>query len=68
MSDFEQALRVLALLPGSGTPYPQGRVAGLRRIYVRKIACHIYCTFDEDEVIVRGLWGAFRRRGPRLNS
>ena len=68
VSEFEQALRVLALLPGSGTPYPQAGVAGLRRIYVRKIACHIYYTFDEHEVIVRALWGALRGHGPELNS
>lgn len=67
VTELEQALRVLALLPGAGTSYPQAGVAGLRRIYVRKVACHLYYTFDEHEVIVRALWGARRRRGPRLN-
>lgn len=66
VTEFEEALRVLALLPGAGGAYPQAGVAGLRRIYLRKVACHIYYTFDEHEVIVRALWGARRRRGPRL--
>lgn len=66
VEDFEQALRVLALLPGSGTSYPQAGVSGLRRLYVRKIACHLYYTFDEREVIVRALWGARGGRGPEL--
>jgi plasmid stabilization system protein ParE len=63
-AEFEEALRILALLPGAGTSYPQADVAGLRRIYLRKVACHIYYTFDEQEVIVRALWGAHRGSGP----
>jgi len=65
-SELEQALKVLAGLPGAGTLYPQAGVAGLRRIYLRKVACHIYYTFDEHEVIVRALWGARRDKGPLL--
>lgn len=67
VTELEQALRVLALLPGAGTPYAPAGVAGLRRIYVRKVACHLYYTFDDQHVIIRALWGARRRRGPRLN-
>ena len=67
VAEFEQALRVLALLPGAGTSYPQAAVPGLRRICVPKVACHIYYTFDEGSVIVRALWGAHRERGPRLS-
>ena len=66
-SELEHAFRVVALLPGAGTPYPQAAVAGLRRVYVGKIACHLYYTFDEHEVVVRALWGARRRRGPRVD-
>ena len=63
-TELEQALKILAVLPGAGTSYPQAMVTGLRRIYLRKVACHIYYTFDEHEVIVRALWGAKRGRGP----
>ena len=66
VSEFEEAIRVLAILPGAGTAYPQGGIVGLRRLYIRKVACHLYYTFDESDVIVRALWGARRRRGPRL--
>ena len=66
VTEFEQALRLLVLLPGAGTSYLQAGVAGLRRIYIPKVACHLYYTFDEHGVIVRALWGARRRRGPRL--
>ena len=65
-TEFEDALRILAVLPGAGTSYPHSNVAGLRRIYLRKVACHIYYTFDEQEVIVRALWGARRSHGPSV--
>jgi hypothetical protein len=61
---LDQALKVVAILPGAGTTYSLSAVPGLRRFYLRKTGCHIYYTFDEDEVIVRALWGARRRRGP----
>lgn len=64
--DLEKALRILALFPGVGTPYEQAGVVGLRRLYVRKVDCHLYYTFDEREVIIRALWGARRRRAPRI--
>jgi hypothetical protein len=65
-ADIETALRILAFLPGVGTLYEQAGVADLRRLYLRKIDCHLYYTFDEHEVIVRALWGARRRRPPLI--
>ncbi|MGH8546636.1 MAG: hypothetical protein ACREX3_24075 [Gammaproteobacteria bacterium] len=63
---MEAALRILALLPGAGTPYTEASIVGLRRVYLPKLACHLYYTFDEHEVVVRALWGARRRRGPQI--
>jgi len=63
-TEIEEALKILAVLPGAGTSYLHADVVGLRRIYLRKVACHIYYTFDEHEVIVRALWGARRGKGP----
>lgn len=65
-AELETALRILALLPGVGTPYAEAGVVGLRRLYLRKIDCHLYYTFDEHEVVVRALWGARRRRPPHI--
>ena len=64
-SELEEAIRVLSLLPGAGTPYALADIPELRRLYLRKLTCHLYYTFDEHEVIVRALWGARRRRDPR---
>ena len=65
-TELENAVDVLALLPGAGSPYPHTAVANLRRLYLRKLACHLYYTFDDDTVIVRALWGARREHGPPL--
>ena len=47
--------------PGVGSSYP--RVPGMRRIFLERVAVHVYFTFDGDRVIVRAVWGARRRRG-----
>jgi plasmid stabilization system protein ParE len=64
--EVEQALKIVATLPGAGTPYAQAPVPGVRRIYIRRVVAHLYYTFDDDEVIIRALWGARRERGPRI--
>ena len=66
VQELEQALKVIAALPGAGTLYAQSPVPGVRRIYLRRVAAHLYYTFDNDQVIVRSLWGARRERGPRI--
>ena len=63
-AELERAIGILALLPGAGTLYRDAGVVGLRRLYLPKIGCHLYYTFDAHDVIVRALWGARRRRGP----
>ena len=66
-TELEQAVRVLSVLPGAGTPYDKTKVAGLRRLFIRPLGFHLYYTFDDREVIVRALWGARRERGPQLS-
>jgi plasmid stabilization system protein ParE len=65
-TELESAIQLAAVLPGAGTPYTKGSTPKLRRLYVRKLTCHLYYTFDDQEVIVRALWGAKRERGPNL--
>ena len=66
-SELEEALRILAFLPGAGTIYAEACVDGLRRLYPRKVVCHVYYTFDEHDAIVRAFWGARRGHGPFSN-
>ena len=64
--ELENALRILAVLPGAGTLYTQSGAPGLRRLYLRRVSCHLYYTFDDELVIVRAMWGARLERGPDL--
>ena len=64
--ELAAAVQILALLPGASSPYVHATITGLRRLYLEKLGCRLYYTFDGDEVIVRALWGARRQRGPRL--
>lgn len=65
-TELEEAVRLVAHMPGAGTRYPDAGVVGLRRLYLPKISCHIYYTHDDDQVVIRALWGARRERGPKL--
>ena len=47
--ELEQALKIVATLPGAGTPYAPSPVAGVRRIYLRRVVAHLYYTFDDTE-------------------
>lgn len=62
------ALNLLALLPGIGTPYELSPVPGVRRLYLDKVACHLYYSYDDEQVIIRSLWGATRGRGPSFGA
>jgi plasmid stabilization system protein ParE len=65
-TELEAATRLIAVFPGAGTPYASARVAGLRRLYLDKLGCHLYYTLDDNDVIVHAFWGARRERGPTL--
>jgi plasmid stabilization system protein ParE len=63
-SDLDRAIEMIAKLPGVGSSYAP--VPGMRRIFLERVGVHLYFTFDGEAVIVRAIWGARRRRGPRL--
>lgn len=65
-AEIARAIEIIATLPGAGTLYPGSSTGELRRVFIRKLNCHVYYTFDDEEVIVRALWGARRERGPLL--
>jgi hypothetical protein len=64
--ELEQAVKIVAMLPGAGGVYSRSPVPGVRRVYLRRIALHLYHTFDDKAVVIRALWGARRERGPQL--
>jgi len=64
--ELEQAFAQISTLPGSGARYRVVNISGLRRLYLRKIDCHLYYSADERTVLVQALWGARRGRGPLI--
>jgi hypothetical protein len=64
--ELEQALKIVAILPGAGAVYASSPIPGVRRVYLRRLALHLYYTYGENEVIIRAVWGARRKHGPQL--
>lgn len=38
----------------------------VRRVLLKKTASHVYFGINGDELVVLSVWGARRRRGPKL--
>jgi hypothetical protein len=68
VTEFEEALRHLAAAPGVGQRYRRLGGKLIQRLLMPKTRCHVYYFHDvERKVIeVHSIWGARRRRGPRL--
>ena len=66
VEELEQALKVVAVLPGAGTLYARSPIPAVRRVYLRRVALHLYYTSNDDIFLVRAPWGARRERGPQL--
>ena len=66
--ELEQALKIVAILPGAGSLYAKSPIPNVRRAYLRRVGLHLYYTFNDDDVIVRALWAARREHGPELKG
>ena len=42
--ELDEALKIVAMLPGAGTVYASSPVPGVRRVYLRRVALHLYYT------------------------
>lgn len=70
VTELDRALRRLANDPQAGRKYERHRVAGIRRLLLRRSRYHVYYQHDDaaDQVHVLAVWGAERGRGPVLPS
>ena len=66
--EYEAVLRWLLLMPHKGSPWPTSRRPHLLRVLLPKTGNHIYYTIERNQTVVaiHPLWGARRRRPPRL--
>jgi hypothetical protein len=44
IEDIEEAVFVIARLPGVGSPYLQSPIPEVRRIFLRRVDSHLYYT------------------------
>ena len=53
--------------PHIGTLYEQGDLEALvRRVLMPKTKTHVYWAVEADAIVVVAIWGARKRRGPKL--
>lgn len=60
------ALSTLMTTPIMGTVYEADVGFPVRRVLLKKTASHVYFGLNGDELVVLSVWGARRRRGPKL--
>jgi plasmid stabilization system protein ParE len=64
--EFRAALTMLASTPTVGTPYEADVGFSVRRVLLKRTAHHVYFGLNGDELVVLSIWGARRKRGPKL--
>lgn len=68
VQEFTAILHQISVTPGLGQRYRLSRGKLIRRVLMSKTGCHVYYFHDEEQALieVHSIWGARRRRGPRL--
>ena len=64
--DIGEALALLALQPGFGTPYEGARTKGIRRLLVGRIRYFIYYRATTEALEVLAVWHVSRGKQPAL--
>lgn len=64
--ELRALLSVLPTTPMMGTTYDADVGFPVRRVLLKKAATHVYFGINGDELVVLSVWGARRRRGPKL--
>jgi len=49
--ELERVLEILSRMPGIGTPYKLSPIPGVRRVYLRRAAVHVYYTAKFSSVL-----------------
>jgi len=66
--ELAEARELITATPSIGVSYTGGSGKTARRVLLPKTRNHVYFEVDEERhlVVVLAVWGAPRRRGPRL--
>jgi len=65
-ADLAEALSLLVEQPGLGTPCQGVRLAGLRRLYLRRVRYFVYYRLAPGRLQVLAFWHESRERGPLI--
>ena len=68
VDEFEEVLRDLTSLHEIGQRYRFDRGKLIQRWLMKKTSCHVYYFYDRDRDLleIHSIWGARKRRGPKL--
>ena len=67
-TEFQEILRQLSSTSDVGQRYRRSRGKLIQRVLMTKVRCHVYYFHDHERDIVEihSIWGARRKRGPKL--
>jgi len=68
VEEFSAVLGRISSMPEVGQRYRRTRGKLMQRMLMKKTRCHVYYFHDQEHGVleVHSVWGARRRRGPRL--
>jgi plasmid stabilization system protein ParE len=68
VEEFAKALEQVTTMPETGRRYRLARGKLIQRVLMKKTRCHMYYFHDRerDLVEIHSVWGARRKRGPKL--
>ena len=64
--ELAEVLRQISNSPTLGAAYEAKLDVPVRRVLMKKTKTHVYFAVRDEVVYVLSLWGAQRRRGPKL--
>ena len=65
IEELGHALELVSNSPGLGTLYDSGHGA-VRRVLLPRTRYHVYYAQESSEIVLVSVWGAQRKRGPKL--
>jgi len=66
--ELTATLTELLATPTLGSSFRCDVDVPVRRVLMKKTSNHLYFTVTETEIVILAVWGASRRRGPKLKS
>ncbi len=68
VEEFAKALEQVSTVPETGQHYRRARGKLIQRVLMKRTRCHVYYFHDRehDLVEIHSVWGARKKRGPKL--